>query len=148
MKRSLAIALLFLAISTSAFAELYVGRVRLRGEIQNDAKPGSISFTYTGQLTGRATGGKANVSGGGLFRSVNDSIVNTVFTGKYTSYIRLPARLGQPSRLIKRVSNARIRTTRRFVIFPGGRVTLDRAINGAKDEPQRIRGRGTLRVRG
>lgn len=126
-------------------AETVAGRITLRGEMQNAAKPGSISFTYSGQLTGAGTGDKVNVTGGGLFRSTTDEIIDTTFRGDLETYRRYPTTITEPGRLQKRIiKNARVVVSRRFVRFPTARITLDRAIDGDKTEVQKIRGRGSM----
>jgi len=140
-------AALALAASSVIGDGVYSGRINLNGEMQNAAKPGSISFVYTGQLTNSETGEKANVSGGGLFRSTSDAIVNANFRGKLTTYTRTATTQTSQGRLIKRVRTAGVITGRRTLRFPGGAVTLDRPINATRTEKQRISGRGTYRVR-
>jgi hypothetical protein len=43
------------------------------------------------------------------------------------------------------IKNALVTVSGRFVTFPGAKVTLDRAIDGAKDEVQKIHGKGRMR---
>jgi len=143
-----AVVALSLATVPMLRAETVSGRITLRGEMQNADKPGSISFTYSGQLTGAATGDKVNVTGGGLFRSTSDEIAEAVFRGDLTTYRRFPTTITSPGRLQKRlVRNARVTVSRRFVRFAGASVTLDRAIDGSKEDVQRISGRGSMRFR-
>jgi hypothetical protein len=140
------VALLALAAMPVLRAETVSGRITLRGEMQNAAKPGSISFTYSGQLTGAATGDKVNVTGGGLFRSTSDAIDGATFRGDLTTYRRYPTTILKPGRLQKRIiKNARVTVSRRFVTVPGAKVTLERAIDGSKEDVQKIRGKGTMR---
>jgi hypothetical protein len=139
-------ALLALAAMPLLRAETVSGPITLRGEMQNAAKPGSISFTYSGQLTGASTGDKVNVTGGGLFRSTSDEIDGATFRGDLTTYRRFPTTVTRPGRLIKTiVRDASITVSRRFVTFPGAKVTLDRAIDGDREASQKIRGRGRMR---
>jgi len=139
-------ALLALAAMPLLRAETVSGPITLKGEMQNAAKPGSISFTYSGQLTGSSTGDKVNVTGGGLFRSTSDAIDGATFRGDLTTYRRFPTTVLRPGRLQKRViKNALVTVRGRFVTFPGAKVTLDRAIDGAKEEVQKIRGKGRMR---
>lgn len=137
---------LALAATPALRAERVAGRISLRGEVQNAAKPGSISFTYSGQLTGAATGDKINVTGGGLFRSTTDAIVDTTFQGDLTSYRRYPTTMTQSGKLQKIVlEDLRVVVSRRFVRFGRTRVTLERALDPDKTDIQRIRGRGVMR---
>lgn len=141
-----AAAMVALAAMPVLRAETVSGPITLRGEMQNAAKPGSISFTYSGQLTGASTGDRINVTGGGLFRSTTDAIDGATFRGSLTTYRRFPTTIIRPGRLEKRIiRNAPVTVSRRFVTFPGARVTLDRAIDGNREEVQKIRGRGIMR---
>jgi hypothetical protein len=140
------VALLMVGAMPVLRAETVSGRITLKGEMQNAAKPGSISFTYSGQLTGAATGDKINVTGGGLFRSTSDEIDGATFRGDLTTYRRFPTTILQPGRMQKRIlRNARVTVSKRFVTFPNGKVTLDRAIDGEREKVQKIRGKGTMR---
>jgi hypothetical protein len=143
---------LFLALILAApalpAAQTYRGQINVKGEVQSEARPGSVSLVFTGRLRGSRDGRPANVSGGGLFRSANDKAIDETHTGRMTTMLRtanLPT--GERGRLIRRISNARVRVTSRVISWPGGRVTLNRPLNPSKSELQQFRGRGTLRFR-
>lgn len=140
-------AILALGSIPASAKDLYVGRISLTGEMQNDAKPGSISFTFKGQVNSTTSRDVANVSGGGLFRSNTDAIVNTTFTGKLKTYARLPIRPGGGGQLVRSNKTVTVRVRGRVVTFPGGKVTLKRPINATRLTPQKIRGTGSYRVR-
>lgn len=136
-----------LGCATTLSAETYSGIVRLRGEIQNEAKPGSISFNLRGTLTGKKSRDKANMTGGGLFRSTTAAIVDTTFDGRLRTYMKLTSRPGSPGRLIRSNDRVTVRVSRNFVVFPGGRIKLDRPIDGNIAERQRISGAGRVTLR-
>ena len=138
---------LALGLTSSLSAETYSGIVRLRGEVQNEAKPGSISFNLRGQLTGKKSRDKANVTGGGLFRSTTDTIVDTTFEGRLKTYLKLTSRPGSPGGLVRSNRKVVVRVSRNFVVFPGGRIKLDRPIDGNIAERQRISGAGKITLR-
>lgn len=130
-----------------ASAETFTGKIRFKGEIQNEAKPGSLSFTYTGELRSKTTGDRASVSGGGLFRSVNGQIDNTTFRGELTTYTRFNTNASGPGRLIKKTRTVGVSVRGKIIRFPGAVVRLRRPVDGTIDARQRIRGTGTLKVR-
>ncbi|MBL9156655.1 MAG: hypothetical protein JNJ70_04265 [Verrucomicrobiales bacterium] len=138
--------LLGLSISPLS-AENYSGVVRLRGEMQNDAKPGSISMRLDGQLTGKRSGDKVNMTGGGLFRSTTDAIVDTTFTGRLRTNMRLTSRPGAPGKLIRTNDLVVVRVTKTHVILPIGRIKLDRPIDGSLITKQRIKGFGRITLK-
>lgn len=143
----LLLATLLLGLASPLFAETYSGVVRLRGEMQNDAKPGSLSMRLDGKLTGKRSGDKVNMTGGGLFRSTTDAIVDTTFTGRLETNMRLTSRPGAPGQLVRTNDKVVIRVTRRYVILPIGRIKLERPIDGALITKQRIKGFGRITLR-
>ena len=143
----LLLATLLLVLATPLSAETYSGIVRLRGEIQNDAKPGTISMSLDGQLTGKRSGDKANMTGGGLLRSTTDAITDTTFTGRLQTNMRLTTRPGSPGKLVRTNDLVVVRVTKRYVILPYGRIKLERPIDGALVTRQRIKGFGRLTLK-
>ena len=144
---SLALALSLLAAPLCA-SEFYRGRVQVRGEVQSQARPGSVSVVFIGQLRERRTGRRANASGGGLFRSNDDEAVNRIHRGRLRTLVRTAnSPTGVRGRLVRRSINARVRVTSRIVAWPGGRLVLPRPLNPNREEPQRFRGLGTFRIR-
>ncbi len=140
------VALLALAAMPVLRAETVSGRITLRGEMQNAAKPGSISFTYSGQLTGAATVTRSMSPAAVFSAALSDAIDGATFRGDLTTYRRYTHDDPAPGRLQKRIiKNARVTVSRRFVTFPGAKVTLERAIDGSREEVQKIRGKGTMR---
>ncbi len=129
-----------------ASADTYSGKIRFNGKIQNDAKPGSLSFVYTGEISNKA-GDRATVSGGGLFRTTTSAIDNTTFTGDLTSYVRYSASLGKPTKLIKKVTPTTVSVRGKIIRFPGAVIRLRTPVDGSTDALQRIKGTGTLKVR-
>ncbi|PAW62962.1 MAG: hypothetical protein B9S36_05695 [Verrucomicrobiia bacterium Tous-C2TDCM] len=145
--RLLLAALLF-GLHLPLSAETYSGVVRLIGEVQNDAKPGSLSMRFEGQLTGRGSGDRVNVTGGGLLRSTTDAITDTTFTGRLKTNLRLTSRPGEPGKLVRSNDVEVVRVTKRYLILPMGRIRLERPINGARGSEQEIRGVGRITLRG
>jgi hypothetical protein len=129
-------------------AENYSGIVRLRGEVQNEAKPGSLSLRLDGQLTGKRSGDKVNMTGGGLLRSTTDAIVDTTFTGRLRTNMRLTSRPGAPGKLVRTNDLVVVRVTKTHVILPIGRIKLERPIDGTIASKQRIKGFGRLTLKG
>lgn len=145
--RSAALAALVITASPALEAQTYRGRINLKGEVQDLAKPGSLSFTFRGQVRD-ADGYRANVTGGGLFRTDSSDLANTTYTGKLTTYTRTAGRSGVRGRLIRRNVNAKIQVKNgKVVTFPGARITLNRPIVGERNEKQQIRGKGNYRVK-
>jgi hypothetical protein len=124
------------------FADTYRGDVRLRGSVQNEAKPGSISFVITGTITNRQSGNQAAMTGGGLFRSNSERVVNTSFTGP------LKIKINDGGNKITSNRKTTIRVSRRTVTFRGAKIRLDRPLSASELAKQRIRGTGTIVVRG
>ncbi len=145
--RTAAIASLVFSTALPLEAQTYRGRINLKGEMQDLAKPGSLSFTFRGQVRD-AEGYRANVTGGGLFRTPSSDLANTTFSGRLTTYTRTSNRSGVRGRLIRRSVNTKIQVKNgKIVTFPGGRVTLNRPIDGDRNEKQQIRGKGSYRVK-
>lgn len=130
---------LFLAASAAQAQTTFRGDIRLRGSIQNEAKPGSLSFVMTGRMTSPKSDETATVTGGGLFRSTTDAIDNTTFTGPLKVNVNVA---GDVSRSNK---SSTIKVSRRTITFPGGKVRLDRPVNPNLVTKQRIRGKGSFR---
>jgi hypothetical protein len=107
--------------------------------MQNEAKPGSLSFVITGRLTSPKSSDVATVTGGGLFRSTTDAIDNTTFTGPLKVNVN---RAGKISRSRDRVT---IKVNRRTITFPDCKIKLDRPIDPNRVAKQRIRGKGEFR---
>lgn len=132
--------LLLLAPATQADT-VFRGDVRLRGKIQNAAKPGSLSFVMTGRMTSRTSDEVATVTGGGLFRSTTDAITKTTFTGPLKINVNVAGEMTRTQDV------SRIKVSRRAIRFPGGEVRLDRPIKGNIKSKQRIKGKGKYRCR-
>jgi len=115
------------------------GDIRLRGSIQNEARPGSLSFVMTGRMTSPKSDEVATVTGGGLFRSTTDAIDNTTFTGPLKVNVNVA---GDMTRTRDKV---RVKVSRRSITFPGGKVRLDRPVDPNLKTKQRIKGKGTYR---
>lgn len=141
------LATLLLGLASPLSAENYSGVVRLRGQMQNDAKPGSLSMRLDGQLTGKRSGDKVNMTGGGLLRSTTDAIVDTTFTGRLKTNMRLTSRPGAPGKLVRTNDLVVVRVTRRFIILPFGRIKLERPIDGALLTKQNIKGFGRITLK-
>lgn len=120
--------------------KVYQGRVTFRGEMQNEAKPGSLSFVARGKLTHAESGDVVTVSMGGLFRSTTRRIVRTAYTGRMKTYVN---NHGKVTSTNKRV---RLRVNRRYIRIPGGRLRFTRAPKANVDTLQRVRGVGIFRV--
>ncbi len=145
---SAALAALVLSASPALEAKTtYKGRINLKGEVQSRAKPGSLSFTFRGQVR-NADGYRANVTGGGLFRTTSSDLADATYTGKLTTYTRTSGRSGVRGRLVRRNVNTKIQVKNgKVVTFPNTRVTLNRAIDGERNEKQQIRGKGRYQVK-
>jgi len=139
LSASLLLGASILLLAPASQAETFRGKVLLRGTIQNEAKPGSLSFVMTGRLTSPKSNDVATVTGGGLFRSTTDAIDNTTFTGPLKVNVNLA---GKISRSRDRVT---IKVNRRSITFPGGTIKLDRPINPNRVTNQRIKGKGDFR---
>lgn len=144
----LLLATLLLGLASPLSAEKYSGIVRLRGEMQNEAKPGSISMRLDGRLTGKRSGDKVNMTGGGLFRSTTDGIVDTTFTGRLRTNMRLTSRPGSPGKLVRSNDLVVLRVTKNFIVLPIGRIKLERPIDGTLASKQRIKGFGRITLKG
>lgn len=121
--------------------QVFSGVVNFRGQVQNLARPGSISFVATGLLRNANSGDVVNTSMGGLFRSSGRVVINTNHSGPFTLYVN------DRGVLEKSVRTVNVYVTRTMVYFPGGSVRLDRPINGALNTRQNISGRGLFRTR-
>lgn len=115
------------------------GDIRLRGSIQNEAKPGSLTFIMTGRMTSPKSDEVATVTGGGLFRSTTDAIDNATFTGPLKVNVNVA---GDTTRTRE---NGRVTVSRRTITFPGGKVRLDRPVSPGLVTKQRIKGKGSFR---
>ncbi len=144
--RLLALAALVGFAAPSLEAQTYRGRIALKGEMQDLAKPGSLSFTFQGTLKDRK-GYRTRVSGGGLFRTTETDLSNATFTGRLTTYTRVSARSGVRGRLIRRAKNVNIHVKDQVVLIPGTRISLNRPVDGYLDKEQPIRGKGRYRVK-
>lgn len=143
----LSITLCLVAASLNG-AEPYRGRINVTGEVQNEAKPGSVSLSFSGRVRGVRSRHPANVSGGGLFRSTSDAAVDAVHTGRMKTYTRtanLPT--GQRGRLIRRTFNTRVKVGARLITWPGGRIVLSKPLSADRDEVQKFRASGRYEVR-
>lgn len=130
---------LILAASAAQAQTTFRGDIRLRGSIQNEAKPGSLTFVMTGRMTSPKSDEVATVTGGGLFRTTTDAIANTNFTGP------LKVNVNVAGDITRTRDNARIKVSRRTITFPGGKVRLDRPVSPGLSTKQRIKGKGTYR---
>ncbi|GEM_PF-1255362 len=129
-----------LLIAPAAKAQTtYRGDIRLRGSVQSEAKPGSLTFVMTGRMTSPKSDETATVTGGGLFRTTSDGIANTSFTGP------LKVSVNVAGDITRTRETARIKVSRRTITFPGGKVRLDRPINPNLSAKQRIKGKGEFR---
>lgn len=115
------------------------GEVRLRGSIQNEAKPGSLTFVMNGRMTSPKSDEVATFTGGGLFRSTTDAIDNTSFTGPLKVNVNVAGDISRSN------DSVTVRVSRRTIIFPGGKVRLDRPVNPGLVMKQRIKGKGSYR---
>jgi hypothetical protein len=104
-------------------------------------------MSLDGQLTGKRSGDKANMTGGGLLRSTTDAITDTTFTGRLQTNMRLTTRPGSPGKLVRTNDLVVVRVTKRYVILPYGRIKLERPIDGALVTRQRIKGFGRLTLK-
>lgn len=129
----------FLVAPVAQAQTTFRGDIRLRGSIQNEAKPGSLSFVMTGRMTSPKSDEVATVTGGGLFRSTTDAIDNTTFTGPLKVTVNVA---GDMTRTRENVS---VKVSRRTITFPGGSVRLDRPVRPGLVTKQRIKGKGTYR---
>ncbi len=136
-----------LATTPPLEADVYKGRVNFKGEMQDLAKPASLSFTFRGILKDRK-GYRARVSGGGLFHTKERDLSKATFTGRMKIYVRVAGRSGARGRLVRRNSNkANVGVTNRTVRFDGARIRLKAPVDGYRDEAQKLRGKGRYRVR-
>ncbi len=140
-------AVLFVSVSLASAGSTYSGKISLtQGEIQNLAKPGSISIVFKGSLKD-SMGFRATVTGGGLFRSTSNAIDKATFKGRLTLNVRTSARAGQPSRLVKTNKVVTVRVNGRIVTFPGGKIILKKPVIASQVKKQTISGAGTLSTR-
>lgn len=129
----------FLAAPVAQAQTTFRDDIRLRGSIENEAKPGSLSFAMTGRMTSPKSDEVATVTGGGLFRSRTDAIDNTTFTGP------LKVTVNVAGNITRKRENVSVKVSRHTITFPGGSVRLDRPISPGLVTKQRIKGKGTYR---
>lgn len=120
-------------------AEVFTGRVILRGSIVYKADTTEIAASLKGVGLSATSGDQINYNAGGVFASGS-----TKYLGSYSGKLRTIA--NNQGTIVRKKQLRPIRVTRRKIRFKDGVIRLKRPIRARELGTYRIRGRGFFKV--
>lgn len=135
----LALACALPAIPQQSSADVFRGKVTLRGVLVSRGQITDISANFRSDRMVSSEGQEIRMNGGGLY-TLNSAIPTGTYKGR-------TKRITNNYGTIRRVSQKKpIRVSRRSITFPDGRIRLSRPINVTGAGRYRLKGTGRFRV--
>jgi hypothetical protein len=135
----LALACALPAVPQQSSADVFRGKVTLRGVLVSRGQVTDISANFRSDRMVSSAGREIRMSGGGLY-TLNSANPTGTYSGRTK---RITNKYGK----IRRVNQKKpIQVSRRSIVFPDGRIRLSRPINVTGAGRYRLKGTGRFRV--